>query len=154
MNQREHESLLDGELTEAMAQAIAPVELSAQQRDRMRARILKRAAATAPSGMTTLRTTEGVWESMGPGLQFKVLHVEPATHTRSILIRMEPGSAVPVHSHAQEEHCLVLEGEVTIGEHVFRSGDWHVAMPGTTHADFRTKTGCLLFIRAEIPQHA
>jgi quercetin dioxygenase-like cupin family protein len=149
-----HESILDAELTEALANAIAPVELSAQERDRMRARILKRAAATAPSGMQTLRNTEGVWKAMGPGTEFKVLHIEPATNTRSILIRMEPGSRVPVHSHSQEEHCLVLEGEVTIGEHIFRSGDWHIAMPGTTHSDFSTRTGCLLFIRGEIPKHA
>lgn len=66
---------------------------------------------------------------------------------------MEPGSRVPVHSHTQEEHCLVLEGEVRIGEHIMRSGDFHVALPGTAHEDFRTTTGCLLFIRAEIPQH-
>jgi quercetin dioxygenase-like cupin family protein len=64
---------------------------------------------------------------------------------------MEPGSRVPVHSHTQEEQCLVVEGEVTIGEHIFRAGDWHVAMPGTTHSDFSTRTGCLVFIRAEIP---
>jgi quercetin dioxygenase-like cupin family protein len=149
-----HESILDAELTEALANDIAPGELSTQERDRMRARILKRAAATAPSGTQTLRSTEGVWETAQPGIEFKVLHIEAPTNTRSILIRMEPGSSVPVHSHAQEEHCLVLEGEVMIGEYIFRSGDWHVAMPGTTHSDFSTRTGCLLFIRAEIPKHA
>ena len=148
------ESILDAELTEALMNDIAPVELSAKERDRMRARILQRAAATAPSGMQTLRNTEGIWETMAPGIAFKVLHIEPASNTRSILIRMHPGSRVPVHSHTQVEHCLVLEGEVTIGEHIFRSGDWHIAMPGTTHSDFRSTTGCLLFIRAEIPKHA
>jgi quercetin dioxygenase-like cupin family protein len=66
---------------------------------------------------------------------------------------MEPGSRVPVHSHTQEEHCLVLEGEVNIGEHVMRSGDWHIARTGSTHEDFWSKTGCLLFIRAEMAEH-
>ena len=149
-----HGPVLDAELTETLANAIAPAELGSQERERMRARVLARAAATAPSGTKTLRTSEGVWETMGPGIQFKVLHIEPATHTRSLLIRMQPGSRVPVHAHTQEEHCLVIDGEVTIGEHVFRSGDWHVAMPGTTHSNFSTKTGCLIFIRAEIPKRA
>jgi anti-sigma factor ChrR (cupin superfamily) len=145
------ESVIDPELTEAMADAIAPAELGTLERERMRAKILKRAAATAPSGMTTLRSTEGAWHKLAPGIVFKVLHLEPATNTRSILIRMQPGTSIPVHSHKQEEHCLVIEGEVTIGEHVFRSGDWHVAMPGTSHSNFSTTTGCLVFIRAENP---
>jgi hypothetical protein len=60
---------------------------------------------------------------------------------------------IPVHSHNQEEDCLVLEGEVTVGEHVMRSGDWQRAQPGSTHADFWSKAGCLLFIRSEIRPH-
>jgi anti-sigma factor ChrR (cupin superfamily) len=148
------QSVLDLELIEALADAVAPVELSSQQRDRMRTRILKRAATTAPSGTKTLRNAEGEWEAMCPGISFKILHVEPTSNTRSMLIRMEPGSHVPVHSHTQEEHCLVVEGEVAIGEHIFRAGDWHIAMPGTMHSDFSTKTGCLIFIRAEIPTPA
>jgi quercetin dioxygenase-like cupin family protein len=142
---------LDAELIDALAQAIAPVELSSQERSRMRDRILKRAAASPPSGMLTLRTNEGAWQTLAPGFSIKILRVEQSTNTRSYLVRMEAGSSAPVHSHTQEEHCLVLEGEVTIGEHIMRAGDWHVALPGTTHVDFRTKTGCLLFIRAEIP---
>src|SRR5579864_8994437 len=135
--------VLDAEITDAMANAIVPVELSVQQRDRMRARILKRAAETAPMGMHTMRAAEGTWQRVCPGVELKVLHVESANNMRSILLRMEPGSQVPLHSHTQEEQCLVLEGEVTLGEHIFRPGDWHVAMPGTTHIDFATKTGCL-----------
>jgi len=145
------EPVLDAELTDALAQAITPIELSAQERERMRARILQRATASPPSGMLTLRTNEGIWQTVAPGFSIKILHVERSTNTRSYLVRMEPGSSAPVHSHSQEEHCLVLEGEVTIGDHSMRTGDWHVALPGTTHADFKTKTGCMLFIRAEIP---
>ena len=41
-------------------------------------------------------------------------------------------------------------GEVTIGDHVMRSGDWRVARPESRHVDFWSKTGCLLFIRSEL----
>lgn len=146
--------IIDAELVDALALAIAPVELGAQERDRMRARILKRANAAPPSQMTTLRSSEGAWEQLAPGIHTKTLFIEKAANTRSFLLRMDAGSRVPVHSHTQQEHCLVIEGEVHIGDHIIRSGDWHVAFPGTTHEDFRTVTGCLLFIRAEIPSHA
>ena len=143
--------VLDADLAETMADAIAPVELSTAQRDRMRTRILSRVSAAPPSRMTTLRGSEGAWEDLAPGIQLKILHLEKSSNTRSFLLRMEPGSRVPVHSHTQDEHCLVIEGEVRIGEHFMRSGDFHLAPPGTTHEDFSTQTGCLLFIRAEIP---
>ena len=58
--------------------------------------------------------------------------------------------AVP-RGHTQEEECVVLEGEVLIGEHCFRAGDVHIARPGATHVGLRTRTGCLLYIRSEIP---
>jgi anti-sigma factor ChrR (cupin superfamily) len=147
----EQDAILDADLTESMTDAIAPVELSAEQRDRMRTRILNRASAGPPVQMTTLRNGEGAWEDLAPGIRLRTLHLDISSNTRSFLLRMEPGSQVPVHSHTQEEQCLVIEGEVKIGEHTIRSGDWHVASPGTTHEDFRTQTGCLLFIRAEIP---
>jgi hypothetical protein len=47
----------------------------------------------------------------------------------------------------------VLEGEVMISEYTFRAGDVHVALPGATHSDLRTRTGCLLYIRSEIPPY-
>jgi anti-sigma factor ChrR (cupin superfamily) len=145
------DAILEADLAEAMANAIAPVELSAQQRERMRTRIINRASAAPPARMTTLRASEGAWEDLMPGVRLKTLHVEKSANTRTFLLRMEPGSRIPVHSHTQDEHCLVIEGEVRIGEYIMRSGDWHVALPGSTHEDFRTETGCLLFLRAEIP---
>lgn len=143
-------SLLDADITDTLADGLAPIELSTAERDRMRARIMKRVAAAPPSGMATVRAHEGTWRDFAPGVQIKVLHEDSSANTMSYLVRMEPGARVPVHSHTQEEHCLVLEGEVIIDEHVMRSGDWHTARPGSTHADFWSKTGCLLFIRSEM----
>jgi quercetin dioxygenase-like cupin family protein len=141
---------LDADIVAAIADGLVPIELSSAARDRMRAHILRRVTAALPSGMSTVRSNEGDWRHLAPGVQIKVLHEEASLNTMSYLVRMEPGARAPVHTHAQEEHCLVLEGEVHIGEHVMRSGDWHVALPGSTHADFLSKTGCLLFIRAEM----
>src|ERR1700733_6422513 len=153
MKQPSPDSMFDADLTDAFVDGIAPVELGTAERERMRARILKRVAATPPSGMMTVRAHEGVWRDFGPGVQIKVLHEEISTNAMSYLLRMEPGARVPVHSHTQEEDCLVLEGEPPIGDQVMGSGDWHLARPGSTHVDFWSKTGCLLFIRSEIRPH-
>ena len=153
MNTRLENSALDADIVDAVADGLAPVELSAAERDRMRAHILRRVAATPPSGMLTVRADEGIWQDLAPGIRRKVLHEDASLNAMSYLVHMEPGAHAPVHTHTQEEHCLVLEGEVNIGEHVMRSGDWHVAQPGSTHVDFWSKTGCLLFIRAEMAAH-
>lgn len=47
----------------------------------------------------------------------------------------------------------MLEGQGTLGDHVMRSGDWHVARPESSHVDLWSKTGRLLFIRAEMAAH-
>jgi hypothetical protein len=46
-----------------------------------------------------------------------------------------------------------VTGDVS-GDHVMRSDDWHVARSGSTHEDFWSKTGSLLFIRAEMGSRA
>jgi carbon storage regulator len=106
--------------------------------------------AAPPDGTTTIRAHEGIWQDYSPGVQIKILHQEPEPSSMTFLVRMAPGSVFPVHDHAQEEHCLVLEGENSIGEHILYAGDWHVALPGSTHHNSTSRTGCLLLVRAEM----
>ena len=106
-----------------------------------------RVKAAPPDGTTTIRADEGTWQDYAPGVQIKMLHQEPKLSSMTCLVRMAPNSVVPVHDHAQEEHCLVLDGEASMGEHILHAGDWHVALPGSTHHNFRSRTGCLLLVR-------
>ena len=106
--------------------------------------------AAPPDGTTTTRAHEGIWQDYGPGVQIKILHQEPGLSSMTCLVRMAPNSVVPVHHHTQEEHCLVLEGEASMGEHILHAGDWHVARPGSTHHNFGSRTGCLLLVRADM----
>lgn len=150
MNTTRPDPTLDSEVSSALADALAPLELKAAERDRMRKRILSQVAAPAPTGMLTLRANEGIWRNLAPGVEMKVLREEPTSNSMTYLVRMQSGARAPVHEHRQAEECLVLEGEVQLGDHVIRSGDWHVALPGSTHDDFWSRTGCLLLIRSEI----
>ena len=106
--------------------------------------------AAPPDGTTTTRAHEGVWQDYSPGVQIKLLHQEPELSSMTFLVRMAPDSVFPVHDHAQQEHCFVLDGEASMGEHILHTGDWHVALPGSTHHNFRSRTGCLLLARAEM----
>ena len=134
----------------ALADALRPVKLAAGERDLMRARILNRVTAAPPDGTVTIRAHDGIWQDYAPGVQIKILHQEPKLSSMTFLVRMAPDSVVPLHDHAQEEHCLVLDGEASMGEHILYAGDWHVALLGSTHHNFGSRTGCLLLIRAEM----
>jgi quercetin dioxygenase-like cupin family protein len=146
----ESDRVLGPEVTEALAKALRPAELVAADRDRMRERIVGRVKVTPPDGTLTVRARGGIWEDYAPGVQIKVLRKEPELSSMTFLVRMAPGAVAPVHSHSQEEHCLVLAGEACMGEHILHAGDWHVALPGSTHYNFSSRTGCLLLIRGEI----
>jgi len=142
--------MLGLEVTEALCDALQPARLAAGERDLLRARILNRVKAAPPDGTTTIRAHEGTWQDYSPGVQIKILHQEPKLSSMTCLIRMAPDSVAPPHDHAQEEHCFVLDGEASMGEHILHAGDWHVALPGSTHHNFSSRTGCLLLIRCEM----
>lgn len=142
---------LSDELADALTIAVRPAELSDRQRASLRERILRRVRACAPERTFTVRSDEGEWIRVGPLSEIKILRRDWQANNQSMLVRLAPGAVVATHNHTQEEECLVLEGEVMIGEHVFRVGDAHFALPGATHTGLRTVTGCLLFIRSEIP---
>ena len=140
---------------EAMLEALRPVELPAERTAAMKRRLLARveaskdAAAGASAGLSTVHAHEGEWQSFMPKVRMKVLLREG--DTMSYLLRLDPGAMLPPHDHPQTEECVVLEGEVRIGEQVVRPGDYHVARAGHEHGLLRSETGALLFLRGAVP---
>jgi len=111
-------------------------------------RILEEIGAGAPelSGTLTRRAGIGNWSDLAPGVSYTVLFDDPVTRRRSILLRALPGATVEPHTHTQGyEECLVLEGDLLIGDLRLGPGDYHVAMRGTSHPLTRTLSGCLCF---------
>jgi anti-sigma factor ChrR (cupin superfamily) len=143
--------VLDPASAVRLAAAIAPADLSQADRDAMHARIMRRIQHEAPPGTTTIRAADMHWVSAGPGVDVKVLRTDAGRNDQTVLIRMQPGAVVVGHPHTQEEECLVLEGEVFIGEYHLGQGDMHVARPGAVHAPIRAPRGALLMIRSEMP---
>jgi quercetin dioxygenase-like cupin family protein len=134
-----------------MAQALVPVKLSAGDRARLHDELMRRIREEPPRGTFTIRAAEMQWVAAGPGVEVRVLRKDEERNDQTVLIRMQPGSVVVGHRHTQEEECLVLEGEVFIGDYRLGQGDMHVARPGVVHAPIRAPHGALLLIRSESP---
>lgn len=128
--------------------SILPQRLSHERCRELRARILARFAARQQCAVT-VRACEGEWRPLAPGVTIKLLRGDAATGNMTAFIRMEPGSSLESHRHAQAEECLIVEGEIFIGRHRLAAGDLHVAGAGTEHEAITSPRGALMLVRAE-----
>jgi quercetin dioxygenase-like cupin family protein len=112
------------------------------------ARALDHDASAGP--FQTVRQDEGKWTAIGPGLEKKHLYRDPLTGLESCLVRMQPGAVFAAHHHAEAEECLVLEGDLLIGDLHLKAGDYQVASAGTHHPTLRSERGGVIFVRGRV----
>lgn len=55
-------------------------------------------------------TTELPWIPLGPGESFKPLRLLDGDRGRALLLRLDPGTVVPLHRHLGEVHAYNLAG--------------------------------------------
>jgi len=136
-----------------LALALEPIQPEADRAARLRARIMERVhMASLPDPHLTVRAQERRWHNVSPGVEIKLLRRE--TDEATYLLRLAAGMRLPAHNHADDEECLVLEGDVWLGNtHAF-VGDYHLARRGVPHGEIHTETGCLLFLRGTKPEVA
>lgn len=138
-------------LVAQLAASVRAVELGTAQRNTLRKRVLARIGAVAPPGTFTIRAAESQWRRVSELVEIRVVRREVATGRQTVMFRLQAGAVVVAHGHTQEEECLVMEGEIEIGDHILRKGDLHIARPGARHAPIITRTGALLWVTSEIP---
>jgi hypothetical protein len=97
-------------------------------------------------GSVTVRGEEAGWAPLSEGVSCRLLREETNTGRQSMLIRMQPGAVYQPHPHDTDEECLVVEGDLSLGNLELHAGDFHVAFKGTLHPASHTVTGCLLHI--------
>jgi quercetin dioxygenase-like cupin family protein len=131
-----------------VAEAIDPLPLRPEVRLRLRERVMTRFCDRA-SNSQTIRSREGQWRSLAPGVTIKLLRHDAAADNMTAFIRMLPGTSLDAHAHAQSEECLVVAGEIFIGRHRLGAGDMHVAAAGTVHEAVTSPRGALLLVRAQ-----
>lgn len=108
-------------------------------------------ANTPRPEMFIQRVEEGIWEKSDvPGVSIRTLFVDQAKNQFTALVRMAPGSSYPRHVHNGPEECLVLEGELHVGDTVLRQGDYQRAPAGSRHGIQSTEHGCLLLIMSSL----
>lgn len=138
-------------LPDSLMEGLRPAELGAEQRERLRHRILEQAREQAPEGTRTLRAAQSAWIEIAPCVEIRELRRDEASGTHTSLMRMRPGGVIPAHRHAREEEFIVLEGECQIGTHKLVAGDVHIAAAGSWHEPVTTRNGVLVLLRGEFP---
>jgi quercetin dioxygenase-like cupin family protein len=149
-SEAESDTVLDAEMLAVLAASIGDRDLPAERKASIKARIQARIQAPAPEGTHTVRAGEGRWRSLAPGIDIKILHLDSQQKTQTSLWRLAPGAVLVEHQHRSDEECLVLEGEVHMGEYYVRAGDYHLAKAGHSHPRLETTNGALLLIRGEM----
>jgi anti-sigma factor ChrR (cupin superfamily) len=104
------------------------------------------AAPSQHEAVHVVYAREGGWQPVGDGVSAKQLYVDAARDSVTMLVRMERGSTYPSHRHRTPEQCLVLEGDLRVGDLVLHAGDFQCAAEGSVHDITRTVEGCLLLI--------
>jgi len=101
-------------------------------------------------GGVTVRSAAGTWQPLAPGADIKLLWIDEVARTRSFLLRLAPGARVPAHPHPSTEECLVVSGDMVIGETTFYAGDYHAAPAGIDHPVLSSRGGGVVFIRGPL----
>ena len=107
-------------------------------------------STTAKTSATFARNGEGEWQFSAPGVSKKVLHSDDETGESTLLLKFEPASNYPLHNHPGCEEIFALEGDLRVGNHDLRAGDYLYTPPEGKHA-VSSKNGCVVFLRLSKP---
>ena len=103
------------------------------------------AVATALSPTGALADS---WEPLRPGVMLKPLF--GAGERVSMLARLDKGSSVPAHAHACAEECLMIQGDMFLGDILLLEGEYQWAPAGTNHEMLHSDVGCMVFIHGAV----
>ncbi len=141
--------VIDDESLEVLGRAPSGISPPPSRRVELRQRVLQQIddeLASNPT-YTTVRSDEGPWVELEPLVEKKVLNYDPATGDESYLLRLQPGASPPAHEHDADEHCIVLEGEVSFDNIHLVAGDYHLARRGSRHGRARSVPGALIYLQ-------
>ena len=93
-------------------------------------------------------SSEGTWRELMNGVLVKSLFVDPESGMATALVRMLPGTSLPVHKHLEAEQFFVLEGDCNVDGQKLGPGDYHRAEKGSIHQSTFTVNGTLFLLIA------
>jgi anti-sigma factor ChrR (cupin superfamily) len=122
--------------------------------------LMARLAESEPSGdadppvksgrgqFVSILAGEGEWREICKGVLLKLLSVDESSGYATSLVRMLPGTSLPMHEHTGVEQFYVLEGDCKVQGEVLGPGDYHKAMAGSIHETTFTEGGTLFLLIA------
>ena len=145
-----YDEVLDEQTLQLLSGAPAILNTAPEQAQSLRDRVMQRIdddISNASQSFLTVRNHDGAWIEIVPKIKKKILFTNAETNTESYLLKAEPGVEAPSHFHEYDEHCLVLEGELTFDDIHLQAGDYHFAPVGSEHGITRTDVGALIYIQ-------
>jgi anti-sigma factor ChrR (cupin superfamily) len=67
-----------------------------------------------------------------------------------MLARFEPGARIATHGHGLNEDCVMIDGDLFLGDVLLRKGDYQLAPAGTEHQSLVSDHGATLFFHGAI----
>ncbi len=145
-----YDEVLDEQTLQLLSDAPTVLNIAPGQAQTLRNRVMQRIGddiSNAARSFLTVRNHDGAWIEIAPKIKKKILFINANTHTESYLLKAEPGAEAPPHIHEYDEHCLVLEGELTFDDIHLQAGDYHFAPAGSEHGIAHTDVGALVYIQ-------
>lgn len=132
-----------------LSEAVDPVAPPAQVWQKLERRIGPE-NTTLPRGVEAVPYEKGGWWKFGDGVDVKSLFIDDEQDTESFLLRIEAGCQVEPHHHdGFHDECIVVEGDISVGDVRFGPGDFHVATSGSVHPPLSSERGGILFVRSK-----
>jgi hypothetical protein len=106
------------------------------------------AFGTVRESITVHASTTNGWEPLRPGVMLKPLF--GVGDRVSMLARLDKGGTVPTHVHECAEECLMLQGDMFLGDILLLEGEYQWAPGGSNHEMLYSDVGCILFIHGAV----
>lgn len=86
------------------------------------------------------------WEEAAPGIHVKILARNAENDSVSMLVRLDPGTDYPGHTHAGIEELHLLHGILKVDDRTLYPGDFIHSEAGTIDHRVWSETGCTCFL--------
>jgi quercetin dioxygenase-like cupin family protein len=86
------------------------------------------------------------WEEAAPGIHVKILAKNPENDSVSMLVRLDPGTDYPGHTHAGIEELHLLHGILKVDDRTLYPGDFIHSEAGSVDHRVWSETGCTCFL--------
>ncbi len=91
---------------------------------------------------------ENGWIEIHAGVFQKNLWTDGTVASR--FFRLEAGAHINGYNHPVDEECMMLSGEIFMGDILLQAGDYQHAPAGSEHIEMSTDAGAVLFVRGAL----